>query len=180
MQIKVTRARITILVIMYLPWAHFFKRSQQKTKRNNKNKKNQMNIYKKRSSEPGEKERKKNEINMQNIYQVGFSTWKNCDVSFSSPLLPSLSNVANSSLRPISEPHCPLITIVHPTFPSLYLNLSRTISLFPTHTQKTHVSVPVSLFFLSVSLSLSVTLFAPLSVLNLIFVCNRLCNWLIS
>lgn len=70
--------------------------------------------------------------------------------------------------------HCPLITIVHPTFPSLYLYLSRTISLLPTHTHTQNIQVSVSLFLFDVSTSFS----ASLSVLNLIFVCNRLRNWL--
>lgn len=77
MQMKVRITKITILVIMYLTRANSFKRSQQKTKNKRKkktiktrNKKIQINIYKKRSSKV-RKRTQKNEINMRNIHQVG-------------------------------------------------------------------------------------------------------------
>jgi len=74
---KVRITKITILVIMYLTRANSFNRSQQKTKNKRKkktiktrNKKIQINIYKKRSSKV-RKRTQKNEINMRNIHQVG-------------------------------------------------------------------------------------------------------------
>jgi len=77
MQMKVRITKITILVIMYLTRANSFNRSQQKTKNKRKkktiktrNKKIQINIYKKRSSKV-RKRTQKNEINMRNIHQVG-------------------------------------------------------------------------------------------------------------